>query len=72
MHGADPTARDEEGRLPFDHILFLKTGAAQRLGLESRSGPPRSGTRRCGLSCDGNREGTRGWLALYQARFRSS
>ena len=21
MHGADPNARDEEGRLPFDHIL---------------------------------------------------
>ena len=38
-------------------------GAAQRLGPESRSGP-----RRCGLSCDGNREGTGGWLAFSQAR----
>ena len=33
--------------------------AAQRLGPESRSGPPCSGPRCCGLS-DGNREGTRG------------
>ena len=32
--------------------------------------PPRSGPRRCGLSCDGNRDGTRGGLALSQATIR--
>ena len=57
--GPEEGRRRAQARAPGVLARASGPGGAQRLGPESRSGPPCSGPWCCGLS-DGNREGTRG------------